>query len=218
MFRSGAAAGEVAIGDDDLRCPDGPEQIPGCREFRISDAMILVAGAALALSAGSHLLVLLVDQVARLGWEAAAHVEDMVHHWPIFWARIQSPLRNTLSYGFQVAEMFLVGMTPAFIILRLRRPRPPMRALPGRPGTMAALALVFGLLWGTGGLLAFFPDRIDSMNAAAVAMGCAVAAGWTVLVVGRKWSPEPGWVDRLGRILGWTAIVSGFISVLVFRI
>ena len=44
-----------------------------CREFRLSDAMILLAGAALALSAGSHLLLLLADMLGRLFREAAAH-------------------------------------------------------------------------------------------------------------------------------------------------
>ncbi len=30
---------------------------------------------------------------------------------------------------------------------------------------------------------------------------------WLLLVLGRRWRPEPGWIDRAGRLLGWSWIV-----------
>jgi hypothetical protein len=198
--------------------PDRATETVRCREFRLSDAMVLIAGAALALSGGAHLLVLLAGEFARLCGEAAAHREDLIAHWPIFWRVTHDHLRNTLWYGFQAAVMVLLGMTPAFLVLRLRRPRPPLRALLRQPGTVAALSMVFGLFWGTGFLVYLFPDKVDAMTAAPAAIGVAVAAGWGALALSRRWEPEPGWVDRMGRALGCAAIGTALIGLLIFRI
>src|SRR5262249_33861498 len=149
--------------------PAGPDQPAGpahCRGFRLSDAMVLVAGAALALAGGAHLLVLLADALVRLCGAAAAHRDDLPEHWPVFWAATRGDRRNPLWSGFQVAGTALLGLTPAFLVLRLRRPRPPLRALLRQPGAVAGLAMVLGLLWGTGLLLSLFPERVDSMTAA----------------------------------------------------
>jgi hypothetical protein len=100
-----------------------------CREFRLTDAMILIAGAALSLAGGAHLFVLLADAFGRLCGETVAHRENLLSNWPMVWGATHDHLRNTLWYGFQAAGIFLFGMTPAFIVLRLRRPRPPLRAL-----------------------------------------------------------------------------------------
>jgi hypothetical protein len=180
--------------------------------------MILLAGLAVVLSGGSHLLVLLVDMLARLSREVMTHREDLIAHWPVFWSATHSSLRNTLWYGFQMAEMVLLGMTPAFFILRLRRPRPPLRELLRQPGTVAGLAMVFGLFWGTGCLLALFPDRFDSMTAVPVAVGGAVVAGWSMLALSRQWKPERGWVDRVGRVLGCIAIATALLGLVIYRI
>ena len=32
--------------------------------------------------------------------------------------------------------------------------------------------------------------------------GYAVAAAWLTLMIGRRWRPEPSWVDRSGRLIG----------------
>jgi hypothetical protein len=198
--------------------PDQAADPTSCRGFRLSDAMILLAGVAVALSAGSHLLVLPADMLARLSREALAHREDLIAHWPVFWSATHDSLRNTLWYGFQVAETFLFSMTPAFFILRLRRPRPPLRVLLRQPGTVAAIAMIFGLFWGTGCPLALFPDQVDSMTAASVAIGGAVAAGWGILALSRRWQAERGWVDRLGRILGCMSIGTALLGLMIHRI
>jgi hypothetical protein len=189
-----------------------------CRELRLSDAMILLAGVALALAGGSHLLLLLADMFGRLCLEATAHREDLIGHWPAFWGATRDSLRNTLWYGFQVSDLFLFGMVPAFFLVRLRRPRPSLRDLLAQPGTVAALAMVFGLFWGTGGLLALFPDTVDAMTAAPAAIGGAVAAAWGVLALSRRWKSERGWIDRVGRILGCFAIGNGLLGLVIHGI
>ena len=44
----------------------------------------------------------------------------------------------------------------------------------------------------------------------------AVGSVWAVLALDRRWRPEPGWLDRLGRILGayWLADALGLPTVL----
>jgi hypothetical protein len=37
---------------------------------------------------------------------------------------------------------------------------------------------------------------------AQVLLVVAAPLAWVLLVATRKWNPEPGWIDRLGRILG----------------
>ena len=36
----------------------------------------------------------------------------------------------------------------------------------------------------------------------------AVIGGWLGLRLAGRWRPDPGWIDRLGRILGWTWIAT----------
>ncbi len=193
-------------------------ELTQCREFRLSDAMILLAGVAVALSIGSHLLLLWADMFGRLWGEITADLVFLPSNWSMFWHATRDPFRNTLWYGFQVAEMFLFGMVPAFFALRMRRPRLPLRALLRQPGTVAGLAMVFGLLWGTGGLLWLFPGKFDIMIAAPTAVGGAVVLAWIALCLTRKWKPEPGWVDRMGRVLGCAAIGTALLGLVVFRI
>ena len=139
-------------------------------------------------------------------------------HWPAFWAVVHHPLKNSLWYGFQVTGIFLFGMTAAFLAVRLRQPRPTLLALLRQPGLVAGLAMVLGLFWGTGFLIILFPDKVDSMTAAPIAVGGTVVVGWVVLALSRKWAHEPGWIDRLGRILGCAAIGTAILGLMIFRI
>jgi len=180
--------------------------------------MILTAGAALALAASVHLFGLVAGTSGRLWGELVSHRRDLPYQWRSFRDATREPLRNTLWYGYQVAEASLFGMTPTFFILRLRRPRPPFRVLLAQPGMVAGLAMVFGLFWGTGTLLTLFPGRFDGFSAAPSAIGGAVALAWFALALSRKGKPEPGWVDRMGRILGFVAIGLAVLLPAIMRI
>jgi hypothetical protein len=198
--------------------PTGPtEPAPG-RPFGLFDVMILIAGAALSLAMGAHLLPLFEAQVAGLWRDVAAHRGDVWTHWPLFWGATHNHLRNTLWYALQVAETVLIGLTLAFAAVRLKRPRPPLRTLLHQPGTIAVLAMVFGLFWGTGLLLRALPDAVDSFTAAPIAIGGSVAVSWSVLAASRRQEPEPGWVGRLGRLLGGVSIVTALFFAVVTRI
>jgi hypothetical protein len=34
-------------------------------------------------------------------------------------------------------------------------------------------------------------------------IGVAIGSGWMLLLVSGRWRPEPSWIDRAGRVLGW---------------
>ena len=139
--------------------------------------MILLAGAAVALGEGVHLLVFLTDYCTRFFLDIVAQGADLFRVGPVFGPAVRSDLRNTLWYAFQIAEMILFGMTPAFLILRLRKPRPAVRELLHQPGFVASLAMIFGLFWGIGFLLSWFPERFDGFTAAPSAEGAERGAG-----------------------------------------
>ena len=125
---------------------------------------------------------------------------------------------SVLFYGLRVFEFFLLGMTPAFLLVRLRRPRPPIRALLRQPGSVAGLAIIFGQVWVTGWLHRLFFGRLNDPTVTAIAVGGTVTLAWALLALSRKWEAERSWVDRLGRLLGVAAIVTGAVAYSVFGI
>jgi hypothetical protein len=203
---------------DTVQRPDETAPLAACRKFALSDAMILLAGLALALSAGAHLLPLMAAKFDGLVHAVSAHQSDMLDNWPLVWRSTHHDLRNFLWYTFQFVTDILGGMTLAFFVVRLRRPRPSWRNLVRQPGFVAALAMVFGLFWIYGLLCWLVPERADPFTTPFVAVGATVAVAWAALVCCRRWSAEPGWVDRVGRLLGATAIGIALLGLIIFRI
>ena len=188
-----------------------------CRRFGLLDGMILLAGAAIALSVGAHLFPLLFQRLAHLCELVAEHGSDIVQNRAAYVMRARDDARNTLWYGLQSAEAIILGLTPAYLIVRFRKPRAGFRALVQQPGTMACLGIVFGAFWITGLIVYLLGDKADSVQEFPMAIGGTVAVVWTVAAVFRGWKPEPGWIDRLGRILGFAAMTTALLAVIVFR-
>jgi hypothetical protein len=109
-------------------------------------------------------------------------------------------------------------MTPVVLLMRMRRPRPSIRALLRQPGTVAGLAVTFGYIWVTGWLHRLFFGKIIDGTVTAIAVGGTVALAWTCLALSRRWEAEPSWVDSMGRLLGATAIAVGALAYSVFGI
>ena len=193
-------------------------ELPACRPLRLSDVMILIAGLAIVLAIGGHLVSWCALHFARLCRTAVENRADLWENPPRLWRMIQDPVRQTASYGFQSIGALVFGMTPVFFILRLKRPRPAWRPLLVQPGTVAVLAIVFGFFWLTGFMHILLPDRIDSFTAPWIVVGGTVAAAWVVLALIRRWRAEPGWLDRMGRMLGAMAIGAALLGLVMYRI
>jgi hypothetical protein len=198
--------------------PDRSAETLAVRKFGLFDAMVLLAGLALALATGVHLVPLLADSFISLCRAVLDERERQFANWSSYWKATHDHVRNTLWYGFQIVFALLLGLSLSYFVLRLRRPRPALRALLTQPGTVAVLAIVFGLLWVTGLIHILFPGRIDSLTGPAIAVGGTVAVAWFLLALSRRWHAEPGWVDRLGRLLGAAALAAALLGVVIDRI
>lgn len=181
-----------------------PEPRPP-RRFTLLDAMVLVAAAAVGLA--------MAREHARWEDPGLAYRVPVIGMFPRL-----APATRGVVLGWPVVAM----ETLALILLRLRRPRPIGRRLFAPPGVaaciiaavMLALMLVTEAANATDYLLRYptlFPrgrileTMVHKMLGGVVSpsIGSAVAASWVAMALARRWRPEPSWIDRAGRALGW---------------
>ena len=162
---------------------------PTGRPLSLADAMIFVVALGLGLALARPAITLIVDAVRS------------DPQW-----RFQT-LSGAVSLGRMlniVLLNFLFFLLPAFLIVRLRRPRPALRSLNCQPGFVACAAPVIIVL-------AFMPLVLLPLSGLAgqviefgaqVLLVVAGPLAWVFLVATRRWNPEPSWIDRLSRVLG----------------
>jgi len=118
----------------------------------------------------------------------------------------------------------LLAWTVAIFALRLRGPRPTRHVLMCQPGAVACAAgtlfvpmaaAVAALAWVVKALLVqrglLPPGRGQDLGilwviGSAIA-GAVVSGSWLALLLSGRRSPEPGWIDRVGRVLGTLWVV-----------
>ena len=179
------------------------------RRFTLLDGMILLAATAVGY-AGVHGLELFMDD------------GDFVSRTTEAWIRRQYV--NLALLLELVVLPFLMTWTVAVVPLRLLKPRPKFRHMARQPGLMACLVVTMSI-----GLLAVVVAigcvsrswrnigfdtivMIMGFELLPAALGLAVLAAWTTLLLGRRWRAEPSWIDRMGRMLGVAWIVLGLAS------
>ena len=184
---------------------DGPVAAidrPRARPFTVGDAMILVVAVALGLAIARGLIAFLIESL-RLGRHASY----------LTWAGA-IPLGRFLNI---ILLNFLIFLVPACVVLRLRRPRAPLGSLVRQPGfaVCAAPTLVF---------LTALPLTLQETLPESIRLGAeilfdAVAPlAWACLLLTRRWRPEPGWIDRLGVVLGVLLTVSSTVHSILKRL
>jgi hypothetical protein len=194
------------------------------RKFTLLDAMILVGAAGVVFLGIRQLFSEDTDEIDSLSFGAE------LFPWP-YW----------LTVGFRVAGLVLMVASITLLILRLVGPRPPIRRVMRQPGTVACFfAVACSLLrfavrnvaeWS----IRLFSDRpritvlgiptkmSENPTPAAVlweyllpalpsVTPCLVATAWIALWLGRTGRPEPGWIDRCGRAVGWLWIAWGVVG------
>jgi hypothetical protein len=123
-----------------------------------------------------------------------------------------------------------MGLTLAFTAFVLRRPRAGLRVVLRRPGPAACVAACAAMIvmatrisvksyamFAIGGLDGSFEARYvyASLVGDYVRIGFAVLGAWLALLMARGWRPEPSWLDRAGRVLGWAWLSMALFHVLL---
>jgi hypothetical protein len=174
------------------------------RNFTLFDAIVSVAAVGLALAfARTHL---------AYAW---ANLCAIPFRGPAGWAGVWAYLRtrtdvtgSIVMYTFVSMEALLLSSTLAFLIMRLRRPRPPLRRLIKQPGVVACEVWLLGMFLGIC-LAPLIEDYPLLALIVVISTASAIPIAWTILVLRGHWETEPSWIDRLGRGLGvcWAVII-----------
>ena len=112
----------------------------------------------------------------------------------------------------------LIGVTPALLAIRLRRPRPPAILMASHPGAVALAVisgciLIHALLWAMYTVLNGYSWAsflwLREVEKLSKTVGQFVAAAWFVQAWGGNWRPVSSWIDRAGRVTGglWICII-----------
>ena len=173
------------------------------RRFNIGDAMILMVAFAVGLAFS-------LTHLSHIGTWFTLITPTGGPVWMAWWtgiARRQGPRFLVIQGCVHLLPGLIVPLTPALIVARLRRPRPPLRRLAFQPGFVAlCLSALIGIIDVdlTFFELVSFPPLIERMLP-----GAAVLASWSILAAVGHWHPEASWVDRSGRLVGafWLAMI-----------
>jgi hypothetical protein len=179
------------------------------RRFGLSDALALVASLAVSL-----VLLRTQDWFARIALRMAFWFETMqamlgTRPWNLpgmTRGQAVSWVAATMIDEFlvQLLATLLAGLVLTQPLLRLRRPRPPLRELVRQSGLATCVGVILfvaatvDLQWITG-------NDVSSILMPILPLSLL----WPVLGL-PPWRKEPSWIDRLGRAVGW-----GWIAVLV---
>lgn len=149
----------------------GPNPVERCRPFSVGDAMIFVAAAAVGMA-----IVKATGMVAMLR------------------ANLFVVLANSVVLAFSMP------LTVAWLVVRLRRPRPPLRRVWWQPGMLAAeaMAVTFGLAM----LVELAQPKGFGITVWVVTPLMPLPVAWSALALSGRWRREPGWIDRLGVAIG----------------
>jgi hypothetical protein len=101
----------------------------------------------------------------------------------------------------QLLSALLMGAMLAMPVIRLRRPHPEMSEVIRQPGTIACLAAIVARVL----LVDISWTFLIQIPASTIAAGSLLLL-WPLAGLA-PWRPEPSWVDRLGRAVGWGCIV-----------
>jgi hypothetical protein len=157
--------------------------MPRCRPFKLVDAMILVAVAALGMT----------------------EVRPVWNRFQAFWAGTNgAPTWQAYAGMAHVCwTMLFLNLVVAYIWIRLVPPRLPWSDVIRQPG-MLFLILLAGLSF----LLLALSAFVRSVAWANMAFALALGLSWVAACLRYRSRAEPGWIEGLGRSVGVGLLVS----------
>lgn len=165
------------------------------RTLRHRDAMILVGATAVGL-----------------GWARQIMMALQEYHFS------RNPPEDATEWG-TVYTCVAVAWSVTLVVLRFVPPRPSLCRIRRQPGMVACCAVVLALAIGSLCILlnlTIYERRGDGYPWPVMYVlnpewiSSAVAGAWLAQAMGRRWRPEPCWIDRAGRVLaiGWFAVTA----------
>ncbi len=159
------------------------------RRFTFADLMVLVA----ATGAG---LGLFRPYLASFAGPSFQHSHPSLR-----------TIETTYGAWSCVAACWMVALLP----LQYRGPHPRRGRLARRPGHVACFVASIALVVGTLHQLVRFAFRALTLTpfsfyqlwiTVSGNVASAIAGAWLILALSGRWRSDPGWIDRLGRLLG----------------
>jgi hypothetical protein len=169
------------------------------RKFQVKDLMVLVLAASLGLAWSRHFVY--SDKGGELypsedEGPRAVHAVEVGAWWVLAFAHVLAPV------------------TVSIFALRFFGPRPEVRHLSRRAGSVACAAVTlaaatdvlskmnYAVYW-----LASDPPRSAFFSYVSVILSgsaefVAVATAWSLLILSRRWYPASDWIDKSGFALG----------------
>ncbi len=199
---------------------DSPQQ-EATRRLGLLDAMIFVAATAAALA------------LIRAVWreDMAGYISQL---FDVSGRSRKEVLSAVVETGLIFVPIHLVAWTLAYLIVALRKPRPPLRELARRPGFAGCFSAVLSTCLGLfnvivvvllqsiipapidwqafGGILNYLIEVMYLGYGIPGIPGFAVASTWAVFALAGYWNPEASAIDRLGRVLslGWIGLTLAY--------
>ncbi len=181
----------MTLPDPEPMVPTGPR-----RRFTILDGVVFIVILALAFALTRSFL-------KQSAWQLR----------PSFMPNLS---QRVAAWIIHVSTRFMSMAMLGLLIMRLRRPRPPLRRLSRQPGAVACTAAVVAMAASGSVILSlslFRTVHISSLDQHTWLLflgpiSPAVTYAWILLWLSGRWQSEPSWIDRLGRLFGayWIAL------------
>ena len=188
--------------------PDPPKtagQVPH-RPLHLLDLMALVAAVALTLVSPA-IMKAIIPATNHQNWDRRQYLAHLAALVMIWWTMTLVPLvlsggRRDLQRvfrGYGCAAILAAATTALFLLLRQ---------------VPAVILLATGA--GSSPLGLFQPRLFDILEHAPDASAASVIAVWTILALTGTGRRPSDWFERLGCLVGWTWIMMGFLSLLIW--
>ena len=182
------------------------------RHFGTVDGLIVLGGIAVAFSILWDMPILYEQPLM-----AVASIGDWIpDQFFKRWLELSRSLSGLLAF-------LLCAASATILVLNLRYPCPPLEHLACRPGFIAAATVMMiqvpGICNATKLLMltqfayprsSVFPRQLffsHLFSTMSFFTALAVLASWFTLILNRRWSPQPTWLDRAGRAVGWAWMI-----------
>lgn len=156
--------------------------------FTLAKLMVLIA----ATGAGLAMFRPYSASLAGPGWSQYLHL-------------------RTIETIYGAWSFIAAWLMIALLLLQYQRPHPRRGRLARRPGHAACCVAALALAVGAVHELTRFAFRAlterpssfhESWVTVSARVGPAIAGAWLLLALSGRWRSDPGWSDRLGRLLG----------------